>query len=329
MKILIVNPSIIPVSLYGGTERVIWYLGKELVKMGHEVTYLVAGGSYCDFARVMHIDGSKKISEQVHNVADIVHLNYHPGDIDEISDPHVVTVHGNGDLPKFDRNTIFVSKNHAERFGSESFVHNGLDWDDYSSPDLGAKRSYFHFLGKAAWRVKNVQGAIDVIKRTKKEKLKVMGGSRLNIKMGFRFTLSPRVSFHGMVGGERKYKMINGSKGLIFPVKWHEPFGLAIIESMYYGCPVFGTPYGALPELVTEETGYLSPDAATLARAIEESGKYSPRVCQDYAIDNFNSKKMAESYLEKYEQVLEGKSLNAEIPKMKDKPAAKFLEWTK
>jgi glycosyltransferase involved in cell wall biosynthesis len=132
-----------------------------------------------------------------------------------------------------------------------------------------------------------------------------------------------------MVGGERKYNMINGSKGLIFPVKWHEPFGLAIIESMYYGCPVFGTPYGALPELVTEETGYLSRDAATLARAIEESSRYLPRVCQDYAIEHFNSKKMAESYLERYEQVLEGKSLNEEIPKMKDKPAGKFLEWTK
>lgn len=329
MRILIVNPGIIPVTLYGGTERVIWYLGKELVKMGHEVTYLVAQGSSCDFAQVLHIDGSKKISEQIHKAVDIIHLNYHPQDVEDISNPHVVTAHGNWDYPKFDKNTIFVSRNHADRYGSDSYVYNGLDWDDYSQPDYSTKRDYFHFLGNAAWRVKNVQGAIDVIKRTKREKLKVMGGNRMNVKMGFRLTTSPRVSFYGMVGGKKKYQMINDSKGLIFPVKWHEPFGLAIIESLYYGCPVFGTPYGSLPELVTPETGYLSSSAASLADAIENSSKYSHKGCHDYAIENFNSKKMAESYLKKYEQVLEGESLNTEAPKIKDRQFEKFIEWTK
>ena len=35
-----------------------------------------------------------------------------------------------------------------------------------------------------------------------------------------------------------KGEILNSSKGLVFPVLWHEPFGLAIIESLYYGCPV-------------------------------------------------------------------------------------------
>ena len=42
MHILIVNNTSIPVQKYGGTERVIWWLGKQLVKMGHQVSYLVA-----------------------------------------------------------------------------------------------------------------------------------------------------------------------------------------------------------------------------------------------------------------------------------------------
>ena len=41
MHILIVNRSKIPVSAYGGAERIIWWLGKALVQMGHQVTYLV------------------------------------------------------------------------------------------------------------------------------------------------------------------------------------------------------------------------------------------------------------------------------------------------
>ena len=134
-------------------------------------------------------------------------------------------------------------------------MHNGLDWNDYSTPELMKSRNYFHFLGNAAWRVKNVSGAINVIKKTKTQRLKVLGGVRFNFKMGMRFTFSTKVGFEGMVGGQTKFDLLNGSKGLIFPVKWHEPFGLAIIESLYFGCPVFGTPYGSLPELVTSDFG--------------------------------------------------------------------------
>ena len=69
--------------------------------------------------------------------------------------------------------------------------------------------------------------------------------------MGLRFTLSQRIRFHGMVAGERKSALLRQSSGLIFPVVWHEPFGLAVVESLYMGAPVFATPYGALPEIVT------------------------------------------------------------------------------
>ena len=53
-----------------------------------------------------------------------------------------------------------------------------------------------------------------------------------------------------MVGGTNKTKLLNQSKGLLFPVRWHEPFGLAILESLHYGCPVFGTPRGSCLKLV-------------------------------------------------------------------------------
>ena len=53
MHILIVNNTTIPAFKYGGTERIIWWLGKDLVKRGHKVTYLVESGSSCDFAAVI------------------------------------------------------------------------------------------------------------------------------------------------------------------------------------------------------------------------------------------------------------------------------------
>ncbi|MEQ8425297.1 MAG: glycosyltransferase, partial [Cyclobacteriaceae bacterium] len=238
----------------------------------------------------------------------------------------VVTMHVNvNDDRDLNRNAIFVSRNHASRFGSDSFVYNGLDWDDYGKPELSGERSYFHFLGKAAWRLKNVKGAIDAIKLTKSEKLRVLGGYRLNIKMGFRLTLSRRVKFFGMVGGEEKKQLLKHSKGLIFPVRWHEPFGLAIIESLYFGCPVFGTPYGSLPELVSNDVGFLTDNAHQLAGALENWEAYSKQRCHEYAVEEFNSKKMAESYLTKYEKVLNGEKLNDTSPKLIEKQTEKFL----
>lgn len=303
----------LPVTAYGGTERVVWYLAYELHKMGHQVTFLAAKGSTCPFAEVQPINPERPLSEQIPEKTDVVHFN---GETDQATrKPYLTTLHGNGISSPLHRNTVFVSRNHAQRHGSRCFVYNGMNWEDYGIPDLEKPRHYYHFLGKAAWRVKNVRGAIRVIRRLPGEKLAVIGGHRLNLKMGFRFTLTPQARFHGMVGGEEKLRLLQGSKGLIFPVLWNEPFGLAITESLYMGAPVFGTPYGSLPELVTPETGYLTRSAADMAHHLNESqGAYSPRICHEYARDLFNSRRMAERYVTLYEKVLNGEYLNPVPP---------------
>jgi glycosyltransferase involved in cell wall biosynthesis len=328
MHILIVNPSVIPVTAYGGTERVIWYLGKTLAALGHTVTYLVRAGSSCPFGSVITLDDTRGIAGQIPANVDVVHFNFLPPDIDEVSKPYIVTIHGNTNDTQleFPLNTVFVSENHARRFGSGSYVHNGLDWSDYTKPDLSVRRDRFHFLANAAWRVKNVQGAIDVIKKTPSEKLNVLGGVRFNVKMGIRLTFSRRVRFYGMVGGAQKDQLLNRSKGLIFPVRWHEPFGLAIAESLYFGAPVFATPYGSLPELVNTDVGFLSDSSTEMAAAIQNN-HYSPQVCHDYAWETFNAQKMTEAYLAAYEKVLSGQALNAVPPKLKEPQAGKFLPW--
>lgn len=326
MNVLIVSSSVIPAHLYGGTERVIWDLGKELDNLGHKVTYLVAKGSSCPFAKVLILDAERSLNEQIPVDIDVVHLNFQSPE--PIVKPHIVTQHGNvNDLEyNFNQNTVFVSNDHANRHGSDQFVHNGLDWDAYSKPSISNDKKYFHFLGKAAWRVKNVKGAINII-RYAGEKLKVMGGTRLNLKMGFRFTPYPSVSFAGMVDNTRKSAILNQSKGLVFPVRWHEPFGLALTESLYFGCPVLGTPYGSLPELINEDVGYLSANSNELSEAVRSIDQFSSQRCHEYAKDLFNAKVMAESYLIKYEQVLNGNVLNEFKPALKEVQAVKFLPF--
>ena len=327
MNILLVYKGTIPVKLYGGTERVIWYLGKELAKMGHQITYLVRAGSQCDFGKVLFIDEEKPLIKQIPEDIDIVHFNGTPKEIEGFSRPFVVTIHGNS-KKTLQKNSIFVSKNHAARYDSDSFVYNGLDWDDYSTVNINADRKRFHFLGKAAWRIKNVKGAIDVVRASKSEQIDILGGVRFNTNMGIRFTFSQRAKFHGMVGGASKDAFLQQSKGLIFPVRWHEPFGLAIIESLFFACPIFGTPYGSLPELVNDEVGFLSNKQSELTQAIEHADSFSKQRCHDYAVEAFNSRKMAVNYLEKYEKVLDNQSLNPKPLQLTEVQQAKFLDWS-
>ncbi len=291
----------------------IWDLGKSLVEGGHRVTFIVPKGSSCSFAEVVELRADTPLASQIPSTADVVHFNFLPEKI-ELPVPYVVTEHGNSPIGKvLDVNTIFVSRNHAQRHGSESFVHNGLDWAAYGPVNWQRPREFFHFLGKAAWRVKNVAGAIDLAHQVR-QPLHVLGGDRFNFKRGIRLTFSARIRFHGMVGGAVKTQLLNGSQGLVFPVRWHEPFGLAVIESMYFGAPVFSTPYGALPELVPDWAGCLSNQADQLAQAMQQAKRFDGERIHQHVVHNFNAQTMAQGYLEKYQKVMSGSPLNAHPP---------------
>ena len=326
MHILIVNNTSIPVKQYGGTERVIWWLGKQLVNMGHKVSYLVGPGSYCDFATGVHtLNQDIPFNQQIPAGVDLVHLNCKVNETPTI--PYIFTLHGNtNDQDPMDINTVFVSKNHASRYGSDSFVHNGIDPADYGDPGLNQKRNYFHFLGDAAWRVKNVRGAIKIAQDAK-IKLRILGGKRFNFNQDIRLTFDPRIHFDGMIGGVEKNNLLKGSKGLIFPVLWNEPFGLSIVESLYFGCPVFGTPYGSLTEIIHPSVGITSNSLSTLVEGVQHAGQFDTKTCHQYVMDNFTSTQMTVNYLKKYETVLSGQHLNDTAPILTNIQTEKFLPF--
>lgn len=321
MHILIAGNYLLPATTYGGTERVMWWLGKALVDAGHRVTYLAAAGSTCPFAQVRYYDSRLPLAAQIPDDVDIVHAN--DPVLSELPTPFLVTIHANIRTDQaLDRNSVFISRNHAERFGADTYVYHGLDFEEYGTPDFDRRRDYVHFLAKAAWKRKNVKGAIEIARQAG-TRLAVLGGYRLNFKMGFRLTLDRHVSFHGMVGGAGKNALINGSRALLFPVLWHEPFGLAVIESLYFGCPAYTTRYGSLPELVSNEVGFTSNSISELVDAVTDI-RPGARLCHEYVRDRFSSRKMAENYIRLYERVLTGSCLNA-APPMAPRNEPKYL----
>ena len=331
MRILIIFNGVLPVFYYGGTQRVVWYLTKELNDLGHKVTLMCYEGSKCEFADIKFYDKDKPIVSQINqDNYDVVHFHYLPGQIEGLKIPYVITLHGNVfKKTKLDENTIFISKDHANNYGSQSYVYNGLDWSNYGQPELNITKinNYFHFLGKAKWRLKNVKGAIETFNKSNvDDSFYILGGKRFKSKLPLKYSFNFNLSFKGMVGGEVKNHYLRFSKGLIFPVLWNEPFGLAVIESLYFGAPVFSTPYGSLKELVIPEVGFTSSNSNELAKAINNFKDYDRKLCHEYAQDCFNSLKMAKNYLLFYDKVMNGKKVNETAPCLvNDKP---IYKWT-
>jgi glycosyltransferase involved in cell wall biosynthesis len=291
-----------PVAGYGGTERVCQWLAKAQAESGHEVTLLCLGGSL-PFARVVEIPHQlTDLAPFLPAGTDIVQLYQTPSF--SIDAPFVVNIGGNGQAgEKFHPNTVFVSQNHAERHGWTEFVHNGIDLEEY--PLARARGRDPLFLAKASWRVKNLRGAIRISQQA---------GRTLDVAGGRAACWHRRVRSHGMVDGAAKLALLQGAGCLLFPVIWEEPFGLVVVEAMACGTPVVATPRGALPEIVTPESGVLADSFADLVIGCGNSQKFSAEACRARVAEAFTHRHMAAKYEGYYRQILRSGQLRSGFP---------------
>jgi len=203
--------------------------------------------------------------------------------------PTVWTLHGNpppGTL--LPANTIFVSANHAQRYGHTAYVHNGLDLAEYRFRET--KGDYDLFLGRLH-SVKGYRWAVEAARRT---------GRRLVLAGGWRPSFRRGISYVGRVQGERKEDLLAGARCLWMPALWDEPFGLTLIEALASGTPVIGTRRGSLPEIVSPGVGFLGDTVDELVDHAGRIGEVSPAACRAHVERHFTHHVMASRYLEKY-----------------------------
>jgi glycosyltransferase involved in cell wall biosynthesis len=169
-------------------------------------------------------------------------------------------------------------------------------------------------------------GAIEIA-RAVDLPLEVLGSRELPLRLQ---RLLPRfrgVKYYGMVDDLEKRSVLRNSRALLFPVRWPEPFGIAITEALASGCAVFGTPYGSLPEIVTENCGFLSNQASEIVSAIQ-TRRYTPESCRARVYQGFTHLNMADAYIKYYDAILSSGSLSSGKSggKSGDVPRALFKE---
>lgn len=295
MKIALVHHARLPVRGYGGTERVVVWLARGLAELGHEVWLLAAPGTSVAGARHVPIP-PKPAARTGFDVrpflpagVDVVHAHQ------EIADPGVPwlwTLHGNArEGQVLPRTTVGLSADHARRHGLRWWVHNGLDPAELTF--RREKQDYDLFLGRLH-SVKGWQWAVEAARRTER---------RLVVAGGWRPVVSRWVRFAGTVDGARKAALLAGARLLWSPGQWDEPFGLTSIEALGSGTPVLGTRRGALPEIVTPETGACGDTLEDLIGLIPVVERCDPDACRALVERRFHYRVMAEAYLRVYKQV--------------------------
>ncbi|HEY4099419.1 MAG TPA: glycosyltransferase [Gemmatimonadales bacterium] len=299
LHVVLYHPARMPITRYGGLERVIVWLARGLAALGHRVTLIAGPRSDVPEATVIPIDpkigfqrGGPDLTPYLPPGVDIVHshapLRHMPR-----STPYAWTLHGNATPePELLDTAIAVSADHARRHGIARWVHNGLDPADYRfSPTKG---DFDLFLGRLH-SVKGWQWAVSGARDA---------GQRLVVAGGWRPSVRRDIQFIGQVGGERKVSLLADAACLWMPAQWDEPFGLTTIEAMVSGTPVLGTHRGALPEIVTPESGALGDSVDELVRLRPALGMLDPEAIRNRVLQRFTHLLMAEAYLALYRETI-------------------------
>jgi glycosyltransferase involved in cell wall biosynthesis len=113
-----------------------------------------------------------------------------------------------------------------------------------------------------------------------------------------------RVRWIGTVTGRGRDDLVATARASLFPLRWEEPGGTAVVESLALGTPVIGVARGCLPELVEHGgTGLLTDDEEELADLVLGAHIVDPRQCLAEAGRRFTPAVMARAYLGLYERL--------------------------
>ena len=117
--------------------------------------------------------------------------------------------------------------------------------------------------------------------------------------------LGKDAEFLGEVPHEQKLELLREARGLLFPIRWNEPFGLVMLEAFACGTPVIAFPEGAAPEVIQDgRTGFLVDSVEEMAEAIGRLDSISRAECRAAVEGQFSARRMVADHVALFERLL-------------------------
>jgi glycosyltransferase involved in cell wall biosynthesis len=348
----------VPPRAYGGTERVVYELVKELDRRGHEVTTFASADSDVPGRLIPTVDEALRSSgysgdpspwfyltiQEVLDRAgefDVIHshLEWASFLLARVSPtPVVSTFHGRLDLAwaaaTFARPTkglVAISANQAATHPDVDWagiVHNGLTLDD--SPFERRRGEGLCFVGRITPE-KGIVEAIDIAKATGRVlRIAAKAGPTAaerdyfdNVFTPAMEAAGPLVEFLGELEQADRDRLYAESYASLMPGSWPEPFGLVAIEALACGTPVIARRVGALPEIIRDGIdGFFGDDASQLAYQVARVETLDRAEIRSSVLDRFSAGRMTDGYEAVYQEMLDSAEPRPLKPVMTDLAAS-------
>ncbi|HEY0533752.1 MAG TPA: glycosyltransferase family 4 protein [Actinoplanes sp.] len=227
--------------------------------------------------------------------------------------PMVTTIHGfsgRNILPAYRRaRSQFVSISDSDRAPELDYlatVHHGIDLAGLPPGPGGDDLIVFGRIHPD----KGTDLAIDIAERA---------GRRLVIcgivqdRAFFTERIEPRIDgdrvrYLGSVEPRERAAVLGSGAALLHPIRFAEPFGLSVVESMACGTPVIAYRKGSMPEVIDEGvTGRLVGDVDEAVAAVAGVTGLDRAKCAARARERFSADRMVEDYLAIYRKIVSSK----------------------
>jgi glycosyltransferase involved in cell wall biosynthesis len=324
----------IPPQLYGGIEQAVDCECRGLVAAGHEVLLFTTGDSTCPVPSKWLLERSEgarigfSVPELRHVLAayeavddcDIIHDHTMIGPVyaSTLTDvPVVTTIHGplNVELIDIYRRIAgrvpLIAISHAQLRADPGLsvagvIHHGVDVQDF--PLGEGKGDYCMYLG----RMVAEKGAHRAILAAREAGVPILLAGKMREPWEtsyFEAEIAPLLGegaeYLGEIPYDQKLELLSNAKATLFPIRWNEPFGLVMLESLASGTPVLAFAEGAAPEVVADgRTGYLCRDESEMAARLNTIGDIDRAECRADVEARFSTERMAREHAELFERVL-------------------------
>lgn len=330
----------LPAGWSGSTELVAYSVSEELTKRGHEVTLFASGNSETS-AKLVSVtnrsafeEGNLKTHKEFENILiskayslareghfDIIHSHYDTPTAyfaPLVKTPTVSTLHcpigfwyDKKILHNFKDTQWYVSISNEQRrelpdLKYAATVYNGVPVHDIPFSDK--KENFIMTVGRLV-KEKGADIAIKVALRANIP-LYIFGPVDNNSDYWEKeikpFVDNKKVIYMGMRPRKEVFQYMSKSKAILMPIRWSEPFGLAVAEAMAAGTPSIVFPQGSMQELVEDgKTGYIAKSEEEMLARINDLDKINPSVCRTIAHEKFSIEAMVTGYENVYYKIIE------------------------
>ncbi len=189
-------------------------------------------------------------------------------------------------------------------------VYNGLDVKAIPFQAAVAPDAPLLFAGRISPE-KGVEAAIEIAEQAETP-LIIAGG--IYDRNYYEQRIQPRltstgtpVTYVGQVGREALWQLMGQATGVLCPIAWDEPFGLAPVEAMATGTPVIAFRRGAMAEIIQHgQSGFLvEPGACAQAAAyVRDLSALSRQYCRTHVENRFTLETMLGAYERVYRELI-------------------------